>query len=187
MFAQLFNLVVGSLTDFLVIAFLTRFVMQWARASFRNPIGTFVIAITDWAVRPVRKLVPGLLGLDWSSFLLAWLTKAAYISIVVGIIGMYGGATAGAVGAVIGGALVEVVRLVLYLAMGVIIVMALLSWINPYAPVAPLFNHLAAPLLRPVQRFLPPIGGVDLSPMVVMLILVVLQGQLEALRLPIFR
>jgi YggT family protein len=62
--------------------------------------------------------------------------------------------------------------------MGVVIVAALLSWINPHAPLAPLFNQLAQPMLRPVQRLIPTIGGVDLSPLAVLLLLQVAQAGL---------
>jgi YggT family protein len=75
----------------------------------------------------------------------------------------------------------------IYLAMGLVIVAAVMSWINPYAPLAPLFSALAAPLLRPFQRLLPPIGGVDLSPLALLLVLQVLLAVLanvEGLFLP---
>lgn len=189
MFAQLVNLILGSLCDLLSFAFLARFVMQWAQVSFRNPIGRFVIAVTDWAVRPARKLVPGLFGLDLASFLLAWLVQAIYVSLVIGITGIYGGAGATAMGVALVVALIETFRLGAYLAMGVVIVMALLSWINPYAPLAPLFNQLAAPLLRPAQRIIPPIGGLDLSPLFVLLLLqalLIVLGHLRGSMLPYY-
>jgi YggT family protein len=189
MFAQLVNLILGSLCDFLAIAFLARFVMQWARVSFRNPIGHFVITVTDWAVRPMRKLIPGLFGFDLASFLLAWLVQVAYLSLVVGVTGMYGGATVEAMGAVLVVGLLETIRLLVYLAIGVVIITALLSWINPYAPLAPFFNQLAAPLLRPAQRLIPPIGGLDLSPLLVLLLLqalLIVLGHLRATILPFF-
>jgi len=187
---QLLNLVVGSLADFLAVAFLVRFAMQWARVSFRNPIGTFVIAVTDWAVRPARKLVPGLFGLDLASCLLAWLVQAICLGLLIGIAGIHGdGAMPAAMGTVPGVALVETGRLGIYIAIGVVIVTALLSWINPHAPLAPLFNQLAAPLLRPVRRVIPPIGGLDLSPLLVLLILqalLIVLGQLRAWMLPFY-
>jgi len=64
-----------------------------------------------------------------------------------------------------------VLRLFVYLLMGVVIVAALLSWISPHAPATPLFNGLAAPLLAPVRRVVPVIGGLDLSPLAVILLL----------------
>jgi YggT family protein len=178
MLLSLFTLVVGTLADLLAFAFLARFAMQWARVSFRNPLGNFVIAITDWAVLPMRKLIPGLFGLDMASFLLAWLVQTLFVSVIIGAAGIYGGTTVTAFGMAILTGLIETLRLGIYIAMGVVIVAALLSWINPYAPLAPVFNQLAQPMLRPIQRLLPTIGGVDLSPLVVLLLLQVAQAVL---------
>jgi YggT family protein len=189
MLLSLFTLIVGTLADLLACAFLVRFAMQWARVSFRNPLGGFIIAVTDWAVLPMRKLVPGLLGFDMASFLLAWLAQTLFISVVIGAAGIYGGTTWSALGVAALSGLVETLRLGVYIAMGIVIVTALLSWINPYAPLAPLFNQLAQPMLRPVQRLIPMIGGVDLSPLVVLLLLQVVQAALgfgRAALLPFF-
>ena len=158
MFLSLFTLVFGYLCDFLALAFLVRFAMQWGRAPFRNPLGHFVLAVTDWAVLPTRKLVPGLLGFDLASLLLAWLVQALYLSVVIGVSGIHGGATAEGFGVAMLSGLVETLRLAIYLAMGVVIMSAILSWVNPYAPIAPVFNQLASPLLRPAQRLIPPMA-----------------------------
>ncbi len=178
MLLSLFTLVVGTLADLLAFAFLARFAMQWARVSFRNPLGNFIIAITDWAVLPMRKMIPGLFGLDMASFLLAWVVQTLFVSVIIGAAGIYGGTTVTAFGMAVLSGLIETLRLGVYIAMGVVIVAALLSWINPYAPLAPVFNQLAQPMLRPIQRLLPTIGGVDLSPLVVLLLLQVAQAAL---------
>jgi YggT family protein len=171
MLLSFFTLIAGTVCDLLATVFLARFAMQWARAPFRNPLGRFVLAATDWAVLPVRKLVPGLFGLDLASLLLAWLVQVLFISVVIGASGVYGGATAAGFGIAMLSGLLETLRLAIYLAMGVVIVMALLSWVNPHAPIVPVLNMLAGPLLRPFQRLIPPIGGVDLSPLAVLLLL----------------
>lgn len=189
MIAHLFTLIVGTLADFLSLAFLARFAMQWTRAPFQNPVGQFVLAVTDWAVLPLRKLVPGLFGLDLVSLLLAWLVQSIYLSIVVGVTGMFATASASAMGVTLVVALIETLRLAAQLASGIVIVAALMSWINPYAPLAPVFDQLADPLLRPVRRFIPSVGGIDLSPLVVLLglqaVLVVL-GHWRGALLPFF-
>ena len=178
MLAELFALVVGTLADLLALALLARFMMQWAGAPFRNPVGQFVLAVTDWIVLPVRKVVPGLFGLDWASFLLAWLAQILYLT---GALLLSGLAASGPAAMLLVGAsaLFHTLRLMLQLASAIVIIAALMSWIAPFSPLAPLFNRLTAPLLGPVQRWLPPIGGVDLSPLVVLLVFQVLLRVLD--------
>lgn len=185
MLAQLLYQVFDWLFGFFTMALLARFLMQWARAPFRNPLGQFVIAITDWAVKPARRLIPSALGWDLPSLLLAWLTQLVFHGLVFGL----GGAahlesgyllTASGWLALLG--VLEVLRMLLYLLTGVILISALLSWVNPYAPLAPLFNAIARPFLSPIQRVIPPIGGIDLSPMVLLLALQILLNVLASLR-----
>jgi YggT family protein len=183
MLLSLFNLVFGTLCDLLTVAFLARFAMQWLHVPFRNGLGRFVLAVTDWAVMPTRKLVPGLFGLDLASLLLAWLVQTLFLSIVIGASGIHGGTTPTAFGIAMLSGLVEVLRFAIYLAMGVVIMTAVLSWVNPWSPISPVFSQLAAPLLRPFQRLIPPIGGVDLSPLVVLILLQIGLKFLDYLRI----
>jgi YggT family protein len=171
-------------SDFLAAVFLARFILQWARVSFRNPIGQFVIAVTDWAVLPVRKFVPGLTGLDTASLLLAWLVQFGFLALASLLAG-HAGAALPIVPLLLGSAL-GVMRMAIHLTMLVVLVMALLSWVNPHAPLAPFFNALARPLLAPIQRVIPPIGGIDLSPLVLLLGLQVLLMVLDSLRAQAF-
>ncbi len=180
MLAQLLYQILDWLFGFFTMALLARFFMQWTRASFRNPLGTFVVAVTDWAVKPARRFIPSAFGFDLPSLLLAWLTQAIFH----GLVFVLGGAAAmpAAIGGVALLALVGVARVALYLLMGVVIVSALLSWINPHAPLAPIINAVARPFLRPVQRLIPLVGGVDLSPVVVLLVLQILLTVLATLQ-----
>jgi len=168
--------------DFLAALLLARVILQWARVSFRNPVGQFVIAVTDWVVLPARKLVPGLFGLDMASLLLAWLTQLAFLALAYSLSSLGHAGGGASVVLLMASALVEVARLAIHLAMLVVLVTALLSWINPYAPLAPFFNQLARPLLAPFQRVIPPLGGIDLSPLVLLLALQVLLMVLDSLR-----
>lgn len=170
MLTQILSLLLGTAADLLAVAFLARIYLQWARAPFRNPVGQFVIAATDWAVRPLRRVIPGLFGIDLASFVAAWLVQIAYLGIMAGLTGLVL-LTPSAILGVVALAALSIVKMAVYLVMGVIIIAALLSWINPYSPLAPLFNALANPLLAPARRMLPPLGGLDLSPLVVLLLL----------------
>jgi YggT family protein len=181
MFTRIALFLAQAACDFAAAMFLARFVLQWARVSFRNPIGQFVIAVTDWAVRPTRKLVPGLFGLDLASLLLAFLVQLAFLGLAFALTPLGPSPLA-----LLAGALVEVLRLAIHLAMLVVLVAAILSWVNPYAPLAPLFDQLARPLLVPIRRFVPPLGGVDLSPLVLLLLLQVLLMLLDGARAAAF-
>lgn len=180
MLNQILSLLLGTAASLLTLAFLARVWMQWARAPFRNPVGQFVITFTDWAIRPLRRIVPGLFGIDLASVLAAWLTQCVFLTIMASLAG-FGVLALGGLLAVMWGALLAVLKLFIYLLMGVVILAALMSWISPYSPAAPLFNGLAAPLLAPVRRVVPIFGGLDLSPLVVILLLQVVLIVLENL------
>ncbi len=171
MLAQIILFILDTVCGFLTLALLVRFALQWARAPFRNPLGQFIVAVTDWMVRPVRRLVPGLFGLDLASLLLAWLWQVIYQGIALGLSGVLFAVTPAPVIVVVLLAALEVVKIGLYLVMGAVLVSAVFSWVNPYAPLAEVFNTLTRPLLRPFRRFIPPVGGVDLSPLALLLVL----------------
>jgi YggT family protein len=122
-------------------------------------------------VRPVRRLVPGLFGLDMASLLLAWFWQVVYQGIALGLSGVLFAVSPAPTLVVALLAALEVAKMGLYLVIGAVLVSAMLSWVNPYAPLADVFNVLTRPLLRPFRRFIPPVGGVDLSPLALLLVL----------------
>lgn len=170
MLSQIVSLLLGTAADILAIAFLARAYAQWARAPFRNPIGQFVLAATNWAILPLRRVIPGLFGIDLASIFAAWLVQIVYFGVMLGLTGLIAVAPE-AILAVAWIACIAVLRMTVYLLMGVVIITALLSWINPYSPLASFFDALSRPLLVPARRLLPPLGGIDLSPLVVILLL----------------
>ncbi|MCX7176709.1 MAG: YggT family protein [Proteobacteria bacterium] len=185
MLAQLLYQILDWIFGFITLALLARCLMQWARAPFRNPLGEFIFAVTDWAVKPARRIIPSAFGVDLPSLLLAWLTQA----ILQGLLMLLSGSTSlmpAVIGSVAMLALVAVIRIALYLLMGVVIVSALLSWVNPHAPLAPLFNLISRPFLRPFQRLIPLIGGIDLSPMALLLVIEILLTVLAAAQRSLF-
>ena len=163
---------VNAVVRFFTTMFMLRFLMQMTRVSFAGQIGDFVVKLTNWAVKPLRRIVPGVGGVDWASLLAAlWLQL-----LMAGIIIAASSATLSADG--VGMALMilmfavrGLLRLTVYIMIGAIILQAVLSWINPYSPVAPLVNQLVRPLLDPIRRFVPTISGIDLSPLVAILLL----------------
>ena len=166
MFAQIGVLLVDVVASFLVFMLLARFHFQWLRVGFRNPMGEFVIATTNWMVMPVRRVIPGLAGLDLSTLLLAWLVQALGLWGQAAIVGAEPGP--GTIAAI---AAVDLLRYSLYILVFAVLVQAVLSWVNPYAPLAPVFDALTRPFLRPLRRFVPPIGNVDLTPLILIVLL----------------
>ena len=153
------------------VALLIRFLLQWARTAPRNPVSDFLNALTNWAVRPARRFIPGLWGLDLATLLLAWLTQFVELFLVVQLRGYPFAAFTGlSIVALALLAAVALVRLLLYIVMVVVIVQAVISWVNPYSPISPLLNAITRPLLRPFQRRIPPVANVDLSPLFVIIV-----------------
>lgn len=183
MLTNLLLLILETVTGFFVFMLLLRFYMQLLRASFRNQVGHFVVAVTDWLVRPARRLIPGLFGLDMPSLTGALVLHGAYLAIAFWL-KRFSFATGAAIAipVVVAIAVVELLRFSVYLLIGVVLFSAALSWFNPRAPLAPLFNSLSRPFLRPFQRLIPPIANVDLSPLVLLLALQVVLVVLSWLR-----
>lgn len=175
MATQALIFVIETVINLFVLAVLTRFYAQALRAPFRanagNPIVDFVVALTDFAVKPMRKMIPGLLGLDFASLLVAWIAEVLLLLIKTAIVVPMAFAHAGLWPAVALLAMICILKLSIYLLIGMIIVQAILSWTSPYHPLRPFFDALVRPFLRPFQRVIPLIGGVDLSPFALLLVL----------------
>lgn len=174
----------------LTLALLLRFYMQWVRAPYRNPLADFVNALTDFMVRPARRFIPGLWGLDLPTLLLAWLAQLLELLIVLQVRGFRYGAEVGMAGIGLAAlAALAVLKMLIYIVLVATLVQALLSWINPGSPVAPLLDAMTRPMLRVFRRRIPPVGNVDLSPLFVLvacqllLMLPVAWLESEALRL----
>ena len=153
-----------------VYPLLLRFYMQWLRAPFRNPLGMAVHALTDWLVKPLRRVVPGWRGIDWSTLLAAWLLQWIWLWVELAIV--RDGPTALAwMGPLALQAWVALLKASLYLLMIVLILQAVLSWVAPDGPLSAVLNSLTFRFLHPVRRAIPPIGGaLDLSPLIVIVI-----------------
>lgn len=176
MFGQIAELLIRTAFELIAYLALGRFFMQAFRAPFRNPVGLFVMALTDWAVLPLRRVVPTFRGYDLPSLALAWI--ALFIEGAV-LRSLHGGVIATAGIALLVESVYALVFACLQLAMVVVIIQVILSWVSPYSPVAPVFDALTRPLYGIFRRFIPTIGGVDLSPLFVLLLIQVLFKVLE--------
>ena len=183
MLAQIGAMLVDALASLVVFLLLARFLMQWLRAPFRNPVGEFIVAATNWAVRPLRRVMPSLAGLDLASLVAAWLAQMGALWALSALSGQAYGSAAGIAAATLAAvALVDLIRFSVYLLAFAVIVQAVLSWINPYSSVAPIFDAMTRPFLRPLRRVVPALANVDLSPLVLLILLQVLLIPLAHLR-----
>ena len=167
---------------------LLRFHLQWLRAPMRNPIGEFIMVLTDFLVLRARRFVPSVRGLDSASLLLALLVEMLYLTGFLWVQGfpLHGFPLAGLLAL----AAVKLLKISLYLLMAAVFAQAILSWVNPYAPIAPLLTAATGRFMQPLRRIVPLLGSVDLSPLLLFiicqLIIIVPIGALERLASALF-
>ena len=146
---------------------LLRFWMQAIRVRPPAQIGQFTFTLTDWLVLPLRRLVPGMGGYDWASLIGAFLVVLLASSLML-LMGAGGDV-------VLLGALYRFLSWILYGFMALLIIDAVFSWVNPSAPLAPFVHAMNTPILRPIRRVVPLVGGVDLSVLVALVLIQILQ------------
>lgn len=172
MFNQALIFLLDTLLGFFSLALLLRFYLQLLRVPFRNPLSQFLAAVSDFIVRPVRRLIPGLWGMDLATLLLAWLAQLILLAGIYALKGYNFSSVAGIAVAALGLlALVEIIKLTLYIILVAVIVQALLSWFNPHSPAAPLLDGFTRPFLGVFRKRIPPVGNVDLSPLFVLIVI----------------
>jgi YggT family protein len=149
-------------------ALLMRFVMQWLRAPFRNPLGQAVIALTDWIVKPLRRVLSGWKGIDWASLVALLLFQFFWLFTLYVAFGGGFALLGPGLPFLLVATLLAVFKAMLWLLIVVVFAQAILSWVAPDGPLSGTLNALTFPFLRPIRRVLPPLGGtLDLSPLVV--------------------
>lgn len=169
---QAIAFLVDAVVSFFCTLFLLRFMMQAMRVSFSGQIGSFVVALTNWAIKPLRRIVPGVGGFDWASLLAALALQLLLAVLLVAISGRDLSSDAETIALMaLWFSLRSLLRLAVYILIGALILQAVLSWINPYSPLAAPAHQLTRPLLDPIRRIVPPISGIDLSPLVAILLL----------------
>ena len=163
---QVFLLIVKSVAGFFCVLLLVRFYMQVFRVSFANRFGSFVVQLTNWLVLPLRKVIPGVFGLDLSSLLPAYLLQ---VIVLFAAVALQAGPDLPFALILIGG-LRALLRTSIYLLIGLLILQAVLSWVNPYSPISRPINQITQVFLGPIRRVVPPIANIDLSPLVAILL-----------------
>ncbi len=174
--------ILTTLFDLYILLVILRFMLQWLRADFYNPVSQFIVRATTPPLRPLRRVIPSVGGQDSSSIVLAiLLTYIKYM--ILKLLNVpaiqIGGALAPIVntptlGLIIFG-VADLISLTINIFLVAIIVQVVISWINPgqYNPVVGLIHQITAPIMRPIQRFIRPMGGLDLSPLFAGMVLIV--------------
>lgn len=155
--------VLGLLTFLLLL----RFLMQWTRTPFQNPLGQMCMALTDFMVKPVRKVIKHYKQWDLSTLTLALLMQI----LLATVLSLLGGMVAVSPLAVLVSAVLGVVTTLVDIFFYAILLMAIMSWVNPHTPMYGVLNQLTAPILRPLRNLLPPIQGFDLSALAALILL----------------
>jgi len=159
---------VQTLFGLFCLAVLLRLLLQWVRADFYNPLAQFLVKVTNPALRPLRRFIPGYAGIDFAALVLALTLQLIELVLVDAILDR---------GFNIPGLLVRsvagVATILVYIFIGSILIQAIISWVNPtgYNPVTAILYRLNEPMLAPARRLMPPIGGIDLSPLAVLIVL----------------
>jgi len=176
---EILHLLLNTAAALVGSALLLRVYLSWLRIARHNPLVQFTWALSEWLVRPLRAVLPGRTRLDWPCVVAALIVALAFVALVR----VTGIGPALDWPLLVPQALGLVVHWALYMLVLVVSIYALLSLVNPHAPLFPTFELLARPLLAPLRRAIPPIGGFDLSPMAFLLIVFVLLTILDTVRI----
>lgn len=166
-------LIVDTVAVLLGGVLLLRFWMQATRVRPPSSVAQFTFQLSDWLVRPMRRLVPGVGGYDWASLLGAFL-----IVVLATSVRWFAGYPFDLIMLM---ALHRFLQWILYGFMILLVVEAIFSWVNPHAPLAPFVRALNEPILKPVRRVVPLVGNLDLSLLVALVLLQIAQLVLDML------
>lgn len=160
-----------------IFAVLLRFLLQWVRADFYNPIAQFLVTVTNPPLKPLRRVIPGMYGIDVASVVLLLLLELVFQTLLAMLLNQ-----PIAIEILLVRGIFDLLHSVLSIFLYGILIMVILSWVSPYPnALSQLLARLVEPLLRPARRVIPSFSGIDLSPMLVMLALVLVQMALPYL------
>lgn len=168
---------VKTLTDLYLLTFLLRFIMQWVRASYYNPFAQFVLKVTSPLVVPARRVLPSVAGLDTPTLAVLVVLEIVATWLLLRLMGL-----SLPIADLLLYSVLRLVALTIWFYTVALFIYVLLSWFGDRGmnPMAALLGQILEPLLRPFRRLLPAIGGLDLTPLVVILLL-----QAAAIALPL--
>ena len=165
--------VIQTLGSLYLLIVLLRFILQLVRANFYNPLCQFTVKATQPLLKPLRRVIPSLFGLDMSSLVLAIIVQMVIFTVVLSlsyipfnVLGL------------LAWAIIGVTALFLKVFFFALIISVILSWVAPgsTSPGAELVNQITEPALAPFRRFLPSMGGLDISPILAFMVIQLIQS-----------
>lgn len=167
-FGTAFIFLVNTLFSLYIMTIILRLLLQLRRADFYNPLSQFVVLATNPLLKPLRRIIPGYYGIDFAALLLAYLFSLLAIVAVVWLAGAELNPPV-----LLWWGLLKLLVITIQLYFFTILVQVILSWVNPgsYNPVTAVLYSLNEPVLKPFRRFIPPLGGFDLSPVFAIILL----------------
>lgn len=168
MLHEIFTFVIDTIAGLFAGFLLLRFWMQVQRVRPPMALAQAIFQITDWMIQPLRRVVPGFRGYDWASLVGAFLVALLAMTIDFLLVKSL------PLGSIFILALFRLVQWIFYGLMAILILEAIFSWVNPHAPLAPFIRALNDPILIPIRKVLPSLGGIDFSPLVAVIVLQVL-------------
>jgi YggT family protein len=159
---------ITTVSNLYLLTFLVRILLQASRADFYNPISEFIVRVTNPLVRPARRIIPGVRSIDLPTLIVLVLLEIVVTLMLLGIVGVRP-----SLAQLLWLVAFRLVYLTLWTYTICIVVYAILSWVAQaaYSPIALLLGQVVEPVLRPARRILPPIGGLDLSPLLVFILI----------------
>ena len=159
---------IETLVGLYILIVMLRFLLQWARADFYNPVSQFIVKVTQPPLAPLRRVVPGVAGLDMAALVFMFALKFMELWLITSILGF-----APQIAGLAMLSIAELLGLMINVFVFSILIQVIISWVNPgmYNPVMGLLHSLNEPLLGPARRVIPPISGLDLSPIAVIIVL----------------
>ncbi|CAB3746385.1 YggT family protein [Paraburkholderia humisilvae] len=171
MFGDIARFLLNTVFTLFGAALLLRAWLQFVRLPPYNPVSSAVLQVTNWLVLPLRKVLPNARQIDWASLIATVVTAIVYIVLIL-LIGHVDPRALMPMLLIV--ALLTVIKWALNLVIWLTILMALLSWLNPRSPAMPILYQLTAPFLDPLRKIIPRLGGIDLSPILLFVIVQVL-------------
>lgn len=162
-----FQFLIETLFDLYIMVILLRFLLQLFRADFYNPLSQFVVRATNPVLKPLRKVIPGFAGIDISSLVFAYLVGLLKFILLFAVLAV----SIPSIPKLILISLADLLNQAVNLLFWMILLRAVMSWISPgmHNPIMAVIYQLTEPLMAPVRRIIPPMGGLDLSPLFLLL------------------